>query len=399
MPKPSVYAQLNAAQVKAGPFTPPSPRHWNPGLIRYKGRLWIAVRYHLGREHASRCATCMIPLDKTTMQPTALFQHLNLPATVGDEHFEDARLFLFQGKPHISYTQMTGYEPGKNYSCVMKYARLKLLGNRWLIEETFQPDFGRNNGFSKEKNWQFFEYNDQLYCVYQDSPERKIIRLDGGKVVQEISSPTVKWPWGEIRGGAPPIPYSDGQMLAIFHSSLPTEEAPHYVRYYAGAYTFEAKPPFRITSISTRPIAGGSEADGHGYDPRYAEGWKPFVVFPCGCVQDGEDYLISMGVNDWQCAVGRVTVDQLHLGSTDDKDRPLRCFTTSNGTLEVRTISPDGTPTWITWHVPVTDKRGAMAPWGYYATRDGREAEALADAPRVTEITQGEYERAVNKAV
>ena len=54
--------------------------------------------------------------------------------------------------------------------------RLKLLGNRWLIEETFQPDFGRNNGFSKEKNWQFFEHNDQLYCVYQDSPERKIIR-------------------------------------------------------------------------------------------------------------------------------------------------------------------------------------------------------------------------------
>lgn len=394
MPKPSIYAQIPAVQVPPGPFMPASPRHWNMGLLRYKGRLWGSVRYHLPREHASRCAVALVPIDKATFQPTALFQHLNLPTVVGDEHFEDARLFMFNGQPHLSFTQMTGYQPGVDYACIMKYARLKLLGNRWLIEEVFWPKFGANNGSKKEKNWAFFEHDKALHCVYSDGPNRKVIRLEGEKVVAEYDSPAATWPWGVIRGGAPPVLMADGQWLAVFHSSLATEEAPHFVRYYGGAYTFEAKPPFRITAISSRPIIAGSEADGHGMDPRYAAGWKPFVVFPCGCVPDGDDFLVSMGVNDWQCAVGRVTPAHLRLISPDHSDAPLRCFMTPNGSRPAKLTAADGQPRWIAWEVPSTDRRGAMAAPGYYATREGREAEALEESPRVEEISEEVYLKA-----
>ncbi len=397
MPKPSVYEQLHAVQVKPGPFTPPSPRHWNPGLLRYKGRLWLAMRYHLGKEHASRCATCMIPLDKSTFQPTALFQHLNLPATVGDEHFEDARLFMFKGQPHISYTQMTGYKPGVNYSCHIRYARLKLLGNRWLIEEEFWPQYGRNNGNSKEKNWVFFEHDGALHCLYQDDPSHRVIRLDGDKVTAEWDIEAPKWFWGQIRGGASPIPFGEGKFLHIFHSSLPTEIAPHYVRYYAGAYVFEAKPPFRITGITPKPIVAGSEADGHGYDPRYAEGWKPFIPFPCGVVDDGDDLLVSMGVNDWQCAVGRVPREGLQFVAPDGSQSVMRYFMTMNGSLQAKTIDANGQPKWIPWVIPQSDRRGAMAPPGFYATSDPREAEAMEETPRVQEITPAEYLRATKQ--
>lgn len=391
MPKPSIYQQLHAVQVTPGPFMPASPRHWNCGLLKYKGRLWMALRYHLGKEHGSRCATGMVPIDKTTFKPTALYQHLNLPSQNGDSHFEDARLFMFNGKPHISYTEMTGYRPGVNYSCVMKYARLRLLGNRWEIEQVFWPKFGSNHGSAKEKNWAFFEHDGALHCIYQDQPTRKVIRLDGERVVAEYDSDAATWPWGHIRGGAPPIPYGDGQMLTIFHSSLPTEEPPHFVRYYGAAYVFEAKPPFRITAISSRPIMAGSEADGHGMDPRYSAGWKPFVVFPCGCVPEGDDWLVSLGVNDWQCAVGRVTPAHLNLIAPDGSDAPMRYFTTPNGSLPVQSVTADGRSNWIPWEIFNADRRGAMAPAGYYATSNGREAEAIADAPRVTEISAEEY--------
>ncbi len=396
MPKPSIYRQLPSAQVK-GEHLLPSPRHFNPGLLRYKGRLWLCYRYHLGREHASRCATALMPIDKTTFQPIAPSQHLNLPAVVGDEHFEDARLFLFKGQPHISWTQMTGYQPGVDYKCVVKYARLRLNGNRWLIDEVFYPQYGRNHGGSKEKNWAFFEAEGALHVVYQDSPHRIVLRLDGARVVQEYTSPAPTWPWGPIRGGTPAVALDGGMnMLAVFHSSLPTEISPHYVRYYGGAYTFAARAPFEVTAISHRPLMAGSESDGHGADPRFAAGWKPFVVFPCGLVPplpDSEDlnFLVSLGVNDWQCAVGRLTLDQLHLGRPDRSDVPHRYFMTSNGSLPVQMADANGGLTWLHWEIARPDPRGAFAPPGLYATNDGREAEAMADSAGAEEITVAQY--------
>lgn len=395
MPKPSVYRQIDAVQVR-GEHMPPSPRHWNCSLLRYKGRLWFSMRYHLGKEHASRCAVALVPIDKRTFQPTAPSQHLNLPAVVGDEHFEDARLFMFNGQPHISYTQMTGYEPGKDYRCVMKYARLKLNGNRWLIEQTFFPQYGANHGGSKEKNWSFFEHDKALHVIYEDSPQRLVLRLDGDQVVDGYESAAASWPWGTIRGGTPPVSIAGGQMLAIFHSSVPTEAPPHFVRYYGAAYTFEAKPPFAITAISHQPLMAGSELDGHGPDPRYAAGWKPFVVFPCGLVppmegSDDQSFLVSLGVNDWQCAVGRLRLDQMRMGLPDRSDAPMRYFANPNGSMPAKMIDASGQPAWLHWEITQTDRRGASAPAGVYATSDGREAEAFLDSPRTEEITAEQY--------
>ncbi len=401
MSTPSIYKQLDAVQVM-GPHLPPSPRHWNCGLIRYKGRLWMSVRYHLGREHASRCAVCMVSLNTKTFQPTAPSQHLNLKAVVGDEHFEDARLFLFRGEPWISYTKMTGYRPGHPYTCTMEYARLKLAGNVWHVVETFHPYYGWNNGAAREKNWTFFEYDKQLHAVYSDGQVRRVIQLDGDRVVKEYTSPGAVWSWGPIRGGTPPVPYGKDQMLAIFHSSLPTEEAPHFVRYYGGAYTFQAKPPFAITAISAKPLMVGSEEDGHGIDPRYSEGWKPFIPFPCGLVpasanDPAEGWLVSLGVNDWQCAVGRIKPRQLVMVAPDGSDRKVRYFRTTNGTVPLQMIGLNRELIWRPWEIPVANRRGVMVAPGYCATANPREAEMLAELPRVTEITEAEYRQVIKK--
>jgi predicted GH43/DUF377 family glycosyl hydrolase len=398
MPKPSIYEQINAVQVK-GEHLLPSPRHWNPGLLRYKGRLWLSYRYHLGLEHASRSATAMVPIDKNTFQPTMRSQHLNLPATVGDEHFEDARLFMFRGEPHISYTQMTGYRPGVDYNCTIKYARLKLKGSTWHVEESWQPDYGRNSGYAKEKNWIFFEHDGQLWCIYQDHPTRKVIRLEGAKVVEEHETSAPSWAWGEVRGGTPPLPYGENQMIAVFHSSLHTEDPPHFRRYYGGAYLFDAKPPFAIQAISSKPLMAGSELDNHGFDPRWSAGWKPFIPFPGGLVQNGEDWIVSFGVNDWQSAVGTIKKDQIKWLKPDGSDRPMRYFSTTNGSLPIRMIGPNRAQQWVPWEVPAPNGRGIMAPKGYLKTDDGRTSETIEEMPKTAEITEEEYNRALAKKV
>lgn len=393
MPKASIYKQIEAVRVQPGPFMKPSPRLWNPGFLHYKGRLWMAYRFHLGVEHGSRSAQAFVPLDRATFQPSAPSQHLNLPAIFGDEHFEDARLFIFKGQPHISYTHMTGYTPGTDYDCTIRYARLKLNGNRWLIEEEFWPKYGNNHGSGKEKNWAFFEYDGALHVVYCDQPTRKIIRLDGDRVVEEYESEAALWPWGLIRGGTPPIPYGTGKMIALFHSLTLGEPAPNYARYYAAAYVCEAKPPFKLLAVSHKPIMSGSEAEGHGIDPRYPKGWKPFVAFPCGMVPDGKNWLVSLGVNDWQCAIGRITPDQLNLISPDRSDAPVRYFRTVNGSNPAKMITTSGLPTWLQWEIPSPNLRG-ITPTGYFATQDGREAEVLADAPLCEEIGAEQYRTA-----
>mgnify|MGYP001409719329 CR=1 FL=1 len=390
MAKPSVYKQIDAVQV-VGPSLLPSPRHWNCSLLHHKGRLWLAYRYHLSREHASRCATALVPIDKKTFQPTGPSQHLNFPTVVGDEHFEDARLFMFNGAPHISYTEMTGYEPGKNYACCIKYARLRLIGNGWRIEQVFHPRYSSNHGASKEKNWSFFEQDGGLYVIYQDHPTRIVMKIEGEKITGYFNSAAAEWPWGTMRGGAPPIRISDSRFLCVFHSSIRTEQAPHYIRYYGAAYEFDAKPPFAITAISPKPLMAGSEADGHGMDPRYSAGWKPFVVFPCGLVSDGQDFLVSLGVNDWQCAVGYLKQTELVMVKPDRSDVPMRYFSTLNGSKPAHYVTGDGEHKYFRWEIFRNDPRGAMAPPGFFATNDGREAEALEEETTATEITELEY--------
>lgn len=395
--KPSVFTQLDAVAINPR-LLKPSPRCWNCGLMRYKDRLWLAYRYHL-REAGGRCATAIIEIDEVTLQPKGRTQQIPLDGPTGTEHHEDARLFMFNGEPHLSFTEMRGYRPGINYTCVMKYARLKLQGSVWKVVGTWQPNYGRNDGRSKEKNWVFFEHDDAIHSVYSGFPEHVVIRIEDDRVTKVYQAPAANWPFGSIRGGTPPMRQHDGTYLTFFHSSLPTEVGPHYVRYYAAAYTFEGQAPFTPLRISTRPLMVGSEADGHQVDPRYVEGWKPYVVFPCGMVErepgsPASGWLVSLGVNDWQCAIARVQADQLHLGAANGTDVPARYFQRNNGTMPVHVYNEGGgRKKMIEWTVP--RGRYGMAGVGYMMCANPREAQEVAEFPGVEEIGFADYDTAV----
>jgi predicted GH43/DUF377 family glycosyl hydrolase len=396
VPKLSVFAQVQATAIAKNALKD-SPRHWNNGLFRFQGRLWMCYRYHL-MTSSGRCKTAICPIDDKTLQPAGPSQMLDLPETNGDEHMEDARLFEHQGQPYVSYTEMTGYQPGVDFKCVMKYARLSLrktrAGEAWRVEETFLPKYGRNDWKSKEKNWVFFSVGPRLFCIYGDEPEHLVLELEGDRVVNEWKSPAPFWEWGVVRGGTPPALLADGNFLTVFHSSMPSEKPPTYVRYFAGAYVFRGQAPFDVLGISLKPLLSASEEDGHKVDPRYVEGWKPLVVFPCGLVQNRDSWLLSFGINDWQPAIARICSDRFVMASPDGTSRPSRYFRKANGSVPLGLFNPNRQSRMIHWKVPQAGA-GCSAGPGYVKIESQREAEDIADQADVQEITRADYDRAL----
>jgi predicted GH43/DUF377 family glycosyl hydrolase len=110
--------------------------------------------------------------------------------------------------------------------------------------------------------------------------------------VYETQASDLHWPWGQPRGGTPPV-LVDGEYWSFFHSCI--DDPYHTRRYFMGAYAFSAMPPFRITRMSRTPIMAGSNKD------RWGNG-KPLVVFPCGALLRNGIWMVTLGVNDLNCA-------------------------------------------------------------------------------------------------
>ncbi len=388
-------------------------RHYNPGLLRYRGRLWMCYRGH-GPEaldpslgwRVSHCVLAMVQLDPRTFTP---IEHTAQWLPLSGRRTEDGRLFMHNGEPHIAYVELTKYDPGTDYACVMKYARLRLddAGN-WQVVQEWQPIYGCNTGKLREKNWQFFSHDGALWCIYMTAPKHKVLRIEGEKVVEWMDTPGPVWPWGHARGGTPPILWGEG-YLSILHSSRNIERPdaswkyPETLRYHAAAYTFEAKPPFRVLEISRAPILTGSDSHGFAGDPRNPKFEDPLCVFPCGLVADPAsggydprlDVLCTYGVNNFQCHLARFTPADLNLGPADGSVKFLAHFKTTNP-IPITVVMPVGeVPKTLHWQRPRGPVMMGMPHEGFMALTDPGEAEGLIDKPNVTRITEAEYSAAL----
>jgi predicted GH43/DUF377 family glycosyl hydrolase len=70
-------------------------------------------------------------------------------------------------------------------------------------------------------------------------------------------------------------------------------------RYHMGVLRMEPTPPFRITGISRVPILSGSERDRRKVN-------DPPCVFPCGAINEDGNWLVTLGMNDCECAWLRI---------------------------------------------------------------------------------------------
>lgn len=297
---PAVYEQLPGVLVNRRALY---PNGYNGSLIRYKGRLLMAYRWHANNGLETQLAIAEVDEDGNVLN--------NEPIEVPGLSSEDPRLFIHRDELRICYVDSKLSNPS-DFRCVIKHGLLTQDKGRWKADG-WQVKYGRNDWSGFEKNWPFWSHNDRLFCIYTSRPEQVVLEVEGDTVIAEHKSPGPRWKWGEIRGGTSPLPH-DGKLLRFFHSRLDHEIPPHRSRYYIGAALMEPEPPFKTITVSRSPILQGSEVDEMSQTERYScFHRKELVAFVMGAIAAPDGYLLSVGVNDSMVALVKVKAAKLNL--------------------------------------------------------------------------------------
>lgn len=259
------------------------------------------VENHLGSQNLA-----VVALDRA-YNPKGPYTVLPTPHEPGAEpSAEDPRVIVLDDTPYVIYNAAvhTGTSRGRR----MFVARLSINAND-VTQPAVALDVAKeihlvHPGFGTrvEKNWTPFVYEGALHLIYQTNPSR-VYRLD----MDTLDDPGSPWAvahfvsqseqhadfsFGPMRGGTPALycPELD-QYLSFFHGTRDANFGIGRQCYYMmGAYTFDTKPPFNITSLTQDPF------DIPEPDARPVGSSR--VVYPQGFVADGNTFVISYGRND-----------------------------------------------------------------------------------------------------
>lgn len=245
-----------------------------------------------------------------------------VPIDVQSTTAEDPRVIQSRGQAFLVYNDFE--QPLKRNRRIMYMRPINLSNLKVGPANKLDPCLS-----SIEKNWAPFEYIDQegkpkLHFEYTILP-RKILRLENLDKNMLTHLPPIEtantayWPnmWGGVRGGTPAQKIGDC-YLAFFHSYFKDENG--IIWYCMGAYTFESKPPFRLTGISNYPIL----FDGiYNSPPLNLSDPSKRVIFPCGFTIDGDLIHVSCGENDASTKIVTFHKNELLAGLKKIKVKPI----------------------------------------------------------------------------
>lgn len=280
----------------------PGVDYFNSALVRRHDGLWLITRrsefladfafgqnelmaFHLDEEHLPLYGK-QVKCDKVSAR----------------EHFEDPRAVWHAGKYWLSACNFVVY--AREGTWTGAHQVLLEINEAWQTERRHDPIYGKNGASvfdqkGDEKNWIWFSHDGELHLIYMTQPHMVVRWDEAMRPVEEYETHFwhPDWKHGLPRGGTNPVRVGN-QYVAFFHSS--TEWRNGKRRYHMGAYTFEARPPFRVTSVTPKPLLSGS------IDDPWAEG-KPLCVFPCAALHEFGVWTVSLGVNDLTSARATLT--------------------------------------------------------------------------------------------
>lgn len=286
------------------------PFAYNPSLMFFQGHLWMTYRYHHKGDFYTRIGIAEIGDGGTILRTQDLVLH-------DDHSCEDARLFSLHGEMWMSWVEAKDLGKLSN-TCVVKYGRLEmppgkdLASRSWTVTDIHQPTINSNDWTSTQKNWCFFESDENLFCLFRSYPELKIFQVQGDVHIQELRTPGIRWPYGQIRG-ASILPF-EGKLLRFFHSTTEGGIDGREHRKYIGCALMERTLPFKTLAVSSKPILYGSEIDVlTPEDRKRCFHWHSGVAFPGVAMKDKDGFLMAVGVNDSACCIVRITKEMLNL--------------------------------------------------------------------------------------
>lgn len=162
-----------------------------------------------------------------------------------------------------------------------------------------------------EKNWVPFVISErQVALIYAHDPWQVIV-LDVDphsterRFVQAYRGEGLHWPFGGVRGGTPPLPYAQNELITFFHSS---EVVGSRKSYMAGACVFSATPPYAPLRITREPLLVAPYTGG-----MHRHGWAvaASVIFPLGAETTDGDYRLLCGIDDGQIGVFTIGAAEL----------------------------------------------------------------------------------------
>jgi len=286
---------------------PGYPHAFNPGIIRWQGRLLMSFRIIADSKQSFNTEIGLIFLDENFC-PVGKPQLLNLrdEYSISPCRAEDARLITLDDRLYMVYDDNIEFKISKGgfriYVAEIYYDGEHFIADPIECLKSFENE-SRN---VREKSWVPFEYQGNLLLAYSLLPHLIFYpRLDGTGICDTVASTesSISWRWGILRGGTPGLIEKEG-YLAFFHSSIEMatvhSSGKKMAHYFIGAYLFSHQPPFAILKISPEPIIGKNFYKGTHYKPY----WKPIrCVFPCGYISDDKHIWLTYGRDDHEAWV------------------------------------------------------------------------------------------------
>lgn len=258
----------------------PSPdgQNFNCSLIEFRGRRLLAYRHRWG---GARLGLCELD-GNWQVKWNTLLQFTREERNV---YQEDPRLFIFRGELHVAFTAVQTHVQGQPKTMAhVGYARLEEVApSTWQVAASYLPEYEHRQPW--EKNWSFFEADNQLWAVY-DATSHTVLSIVGGhaKRAYQHKAPTIPGNFGSIRGGASPQ-FWRGEFYSFVHFRKPPKS------YAGGLYTFDAEPPFAPTGYLPYPLLNPNPE--HCTNQHASQ-----VVYPCGAALLDWRWVISYGAYD-----------------------------------------------------------------------------------------------------
>ncbi len=234
---------------------------------------------------------------------------------------EDPRAVFVAGRVLVFYVLFERDAQGRITGTSMVLAEFDPQATPWRPLAHFKlPKYplggapaGSNPGW--EKNWvPFVLSNTQVGLIYSHDPWQVIVlNIDGTtnatpeqrRFEQAWRADGLHWAFGGVRGGTPPLPYAENELITFFHSS---EVVGSRKSYMAGACVFQATAPFKPLRLTREPLL---VAPYHGGMHRHGWPVAASVIFPLGSDEDASGFRLLCGIDDGQIGHFSITRDEL----------------------------------------------------------------------------------------
>lgn len=298
-------------------WAPLSPGQWldfNPTVVSLPDRLGGGRLAIIRRDHVppqpGRGTLWVLPVDEQ-LRPAG-------PAELLIGRGEDPRALVLGDRLLVFYCVIDRDAADAVSGSTMMLAEFDVADGRPTLVRAFglpknplQLAAAGDRGAVWEKNWVPFEVSPtQVGLIYSHDPWHVIVldcdpARDARRFVGHFKGPALAWRHGQIRGGTPPLPCGDDQLITFFHSSAVVGSRKVYA---VGACRFDRAAPYTPRAITREPLLVAPYHSGaHRFGWRFAGS----VVFPLGAQPDEHGYRLLSGLDDGEIGSFRVRHDQL----------------------------------------------------------------------------------------